>query len=59
MEYDNLGRLTKGKANIAEFAYDALGRRIWKLDCSVWTNTFYFYNDKWQVLCEYDNYALQ
>jgi hypothetical protein len=59
MEYDNLGRLTKGKANIAEFAYDALGRRIWKYNDIANEGTFYYYNDKWQVLCEYDNSALQ
>jgi len=38
---------------VAEFAYDALGRRIRKRDCAGNTNTLYYYNDNWQVLCEY------
>jgi len=38
---------------VAEFAYDALGRRIRKTDCVADTNTLYYYNDNWQVLCEY------
>jgi len=37
----------------AEFAYDALRRRIWKRDCVVDVNDVYYYNDKWQVLCQY------
>ncbi len=39
---------------IPEFAYDALGRRIRKSDCVADTNTLYYYNDNWQVLCEYN-----
>ncbi len=39
---------------IPEFAYDALGRRIRKSDCASNTNTLYYYNDNWQVLCEYN-----
>lgn len=36
-----------------EFTYDALGRRIRKIDLvSNKTNTYY-YNDNWQVLCDY------
>jgi YD repeat-containing protein len=41
---------------IAEFAYDALGRRIEKKDLVDSSNTRrYYYNDNWQVLCEYND----
>ncbi|MHC4867876.1 MAG: RHS repeat domain-containing protein, partial [Planctomycetota bacterium] len=36
------------------FAYDALGRRIRKIDSIAGTTRLYFYNDKWQVLTETD-----
>jgi YD repeat-containing protein len=40
---------------IAEFTYDALGRRIEKKDLVDSNNTRrYYYNNNWQVLCEYD-----
>ena len=40
---------------VAEFAYDALGRRIKKTDSVTSANTrLYYYNDKWQVVNEYD-----
>jgi len=57
-EYDYENRITKitrGGNDIAEFAYDALGRRIKKRDCVGDTNNVYYYNDNWQVLCEYDD----
>ena len=42
--------------NVATFAYDALGRRIEKKDLADPNNNRrYYYNDKWQVLCEYDD----
>ncbi|MHC4153821.1 MAG: RHS repeat domain-containing protein [Planctomycetota bacterium] len=40
--------------DIAEFAYDALGRRIRKIDSDANETTHYYYNNNWQVLCEYD-----
>jgi len=40
---------------VAEFTYDALGRRIKKTDSVTSANTrLYYYNDKWQVVNEYD-----
>jgi len=47
-------KITKGANDIAEFAYDALGRRIRKTDHVADTNTVYYYNVNWQVLSEYD-----
>ena len=39
----------------AEFTYDALGRRIRKTDLLDANNTrLYYYNNNWQVTCEYD-----
>jgi len=38
---------------VAEFAYDALGRRIRKIDSNSSQTTLYYYNDGRQVLCEY------
>jgi len=39
---------------VAQYAYDALGRRIWKYDpAETAANTYYYYNDQWQILCEY------
>ena len=40
---------------VAEFAYDALGRRIKKYDSKADSTTYYYYNDKWQVLAEADS----
>ena len=54
-DYENrITKITKGETDIATFIYDAFGRRIWKHDISANTRTFYYYNDKWQVLCEYN-----
>jgi len=39
----------------AEFAYDALARRIKVRDAVADTNNIYYYNDKWQVLCDYND----
>ena len=43
---------------VAEYAYDALGRRIRKIVEPTTTNevTFYYYTDKWQVATEYPAY---
>lgn len=40
--------------NIAEYRYDALGRRIAKYDSIAHEMTLYYHNDEWQVLAEYD-----
>jgi RHS repeat-associated protein len=40
--------------DVAEFFYDALGRRICKVDWLTETGIVYYNNDNWQVLCEYD-----
>jgi RHS repeat-associated protein len=59
-DYENrITKITKSGATKAEFIYDALGRRIYKYDQVADEPTFYYYNDKWQVLCEYDFSALQ
>jgi RHS repeat-associated protein len=39
---------------VAEFAYDALGRRIRKIDSIADETTLYYYNNNWQVLSETD-----
>jgi len=58
-DYENrIVKVTKDNNDIAEFAYDALGRRIRKTDCVADTNTLYYYNDSRQVLCEYSTAAL-
>jgi len=51
-DYENrLIKVTKGESDIAEFAYDALGRRIYKKDCIDSNNTRKYYNNyNWQVL---------
>ncbi|MHC4648458.1 MAG: hypothetical protein ACYTBJ_23615, partial [Planctomycetota bacterium] len=56
-EYDYENRIVQindvNGTTVAEFAYDALGRRIRKIDSVASETTDYYYNDKWQVLCEY------
>ena len=49
-EYDYENRITKiikaGPTTVAEYSYDALGRRIEKKDCITSANTRrYYYND--------------
>ena len=39
---------------IAEFTYDALGRRIKRFTSHDSRTTHYYYNYNWWVLCEYD-----
>ena len=56
-EYDYENRVVKIKKNNitkAEFDYDALGRRIRKIDSVASQTTVYYNNSNWQVLCEYD-----
>ena len=55
-DYENrIVKITKDSNDIAEFAYDALGRRIEKKDLVDSNNTRrYYYNNDWQVLSEYD-----
>ncbi|MHC4527931.1 MAG: RHS repeat domain-containing protein [Planctomycetota bacterium] len=68
-DYENrIVKITKdpNETVVAEFAYDALGRRIRKIDSDALgrrirkidsiagTTRLYFYNDKWQVLTETD-----
>ena len=42
------------EVDVALFAYDALGRRIEKTDSIASQTTYYYYNDQWQVLAEYN-----
>ena len=56
--YDYENRVTRiqkhngsgGFDDVAEMDYDALGRRICKVDSVSSETTYYYYNDKWQVL---------
>ncbi len=59
-EYDYENRLTKitrgTSTNIAEYTYDALGRRIEKKDLIDANNTRrYYYSKDWQVLADYNS----
>jgi len=55
-EYDRIVLIKDvNNADVAEFAYDALGRRIRKRDAVADTNNIYYYNDNWQVLCDYND----
>jgi len=51
-DYENrVIEITLDGNDIAEFAYDALGRRIYKKDCVDANNSrLYYHNYKWQVL---------
>ncbi|NIT55187.1 MAG: hypothetical protein GWN00_02735 [Aliifodinibius sp.] len=55
-DYENrIVKITKGTRTIAEFAYDALGRRVEKKDLIDPNNTRrYYHNYNWQVLTEYN-----
>jgi|GEM_PF-1237932 len=57
-EYDYENRIVEvlDDANnaVAQFAYDALGRRIRKKDLVADEATLYYYNGNWQVLAETD-----
>jgi YD repeat-containing protein len=59
--YDYENRIVKiekpnggGKTTVAQYAYDALGRRIRKIDSIASSTTVYYNNNSWQVLSEYD-----
>ena len=56
-DYENrIGKITKDSNDIAEFSYDALGRRIRKIDSIDSNNTrLYYHNNNWQVLCDYND----
>ena len=47
--------LRLARSVVAEFAYDALGRRIKKVDSIASETNIYYYNDKWQVLYDYND----
>ncbi len=53
-DYENrIVKITMDCNDIAQFAYDTLGRRIRKTDSQEPNNTrFYYYNNNWQVLYE-------
>ena len=55
-DYENrIVKIIKGMQTIAEFAYDALGRRVEKKDLIDPNNTRrYYHNYNWQVLAEYN-----
>lgn len=49
-DYENrIVKITKDSSDIAEFAYDALGRRIRKIDSVASETILYYYNCNWQV----------
>ena len=50
-DYENrIVKITKDSSDIAEFAYDALGRRIRKIDSAAGKTALYYHNHNWQVL---------
>ena len=58
--YDYENRITRiyklngqTEIDVAYYAYDALGRRIRKVDAVASETAYYYYNDQWQILCEY------
>ncbi len=61
--YDYENRVVKieddSSVEVATYAYDALGRRIRKIDSVASETTLYYYNPGWQVLAEYDASSLQ
>ena len=44
---------------VATYAYDALGRRIHKVDSVASETTLYYYNPEWQVLAEFSGAGVQ
>ncbi|MBL7107504.1 MAG: hypothetical protein ISS77_07865 [Phycisphaerae bacterium] len=58
-DYENrLVKVTKSsgpEVDVAEYAYDALGRRIRKIDSIGSETTLYYYNNNWQVVTEADS----
>jgi len=54
-DYENrIVKITKDSSDIAEFAYDALGRRIKRFTNNDSQTTYFYYNNNWQELAEYD-----
>jgi len=54
-DYENRVKIENSSSNaVAEYAYDALGRRIRVIDSVASTTTLYYYNADWQCLAEYD-----
>ncbi len=57
--YDYENRIVKiedvSDVEVATYAYDALGRRIRKIDSVADETTLYYYNPSWQCLAEYDD----
>jgi len=63
-EYDYENRITRiykmdgqKQIDVAQYAYDALGRRIEKDDKIANEKTRYYYNNNWQVLTETNEYG--
>ena len=57
-EYDYENRIvktTKDSSDIAEYAYEALGRRIKKYDAVADKTRLYYYNTNNQVICDFDS----
>ncbi len=56
--YDYENRIVKiedsSSNDVAEYTYDALGRRIRVIDSKASATTLYYYNPEWQVLAEYN-----
>ncbi|HEX42257.1 MAG TPA: hypothetical protein ENN81_09385 [Phycisphaerales bacterium] len=54
-DYENrIVKITRGQTDIVEFWYDALGRRVKKLDHVTAGNTRWYYYDKdWRVVDEF------
>jgi len=57
-EYDYENRITKilksGPTTVAEYSYDALGRRVRKIDSVASVTRLYYYDKDWRAICEYD-----
>jgi hypothetical protein len=62
--YDYENRITRiyklngqTEIDVAQYAYDALGRRIGKYDAASLETIYYYYNDQWQMLAEHNGTA--
>ena len=59
-DYENrIVKITEGETDIAEFEYDALGRRIRKVDSVADETTMCYHNNDWQVLSEVNESDVQ
>ena len=53
-DYENrIVKITDSVNDIAYYSYDALGRRVRKIDSIASQTRLYYYNDNWQVLEEW------